>query len=140
MPDDYHGLPTPRTTLAASYVCVLVWCKSCRHQAQADMQKMIDAGMGDVPLTPLRFRCSNCSSSLTTSCAPGGRPSVCSPGSAPRRGRRGPPQCQHPAGCLGVSAKPDQGPHPIRWNEAKRSVDRRSYLAADGDTPAQAYC
>ena len=25
---DYHGLPTPRTTLAASYVAVLVWCKS----------------------------------------------------------------------------------------------------------------
>ena len=60
MPDDYHGLPTPRTTLAASYVVVLVWCKSCRHQAQAGMQKLIDAGMGDVPLTRLRFRCSNC--------------------------------------------------------------------------------
>ena len=62
---DHHGLPTPRTTLAASYVAVLVWCKSCRHQAQANLQKMIDAGMGDVPLTQLRFRCSNCRSSLT---------------------------------------------------------------------------
>jgi len=41
---DYHGLPTPRTTLATSYVCVLVWCKSCRHQAQADLPKLIDAG------------------------------------------------------------------------------------------------
>jgi len=39
---------------------VLVWCKSCRHQAQADMQKLIDTGIGDVPLTRLRFRCSNC--------------------------------------------------------------------------------
>ena len=29
---DHHGLPTPRTTLAASYVVVLVWCKGgCRH-------------------------------------------------------------------------------------------------------------
>ena len=56
---DYNGLPTPRTTLAASYVAVLVWCKSCRHQAQADMQKLIDTGMGNVPLTQLRFRCSN---------------------------------------------------------------------------------
>ena len=46
-------------TLAASYVVVLVWCKSCRHQAQADMQKLIDTGMGNVPLTQLRFRCSN---------------------------------------------------------------------------------
>jgi hypothetical protein len=61
---DHHGLPTPRT-LSASYVAVLVWCKSCRHQAQADMQKMIETGMGDVPLTRLRFRCSNCRSSLT---------------------------------------------------------------------------
>jgi hypothetical protein len=24
-PSDYHGLPTPRTMLAASYVAVLVW-------------------------------------------------------------------------------------------------------------------
>ena len=83
MPQQGSGLPTPRSTLAARYVVVLVWCKSCRHQAQADMQKMIDAGMGDVPLTPLRFRCSNCSSSLTTSCAPGGRPSGFSPGQRP---------------------------------------------------------
>ena len=59
--EDHHGLPTPRTTLAASYVVVLVWCKSCRHQAQADMH----AGNGDVPLTRLRFRCSNCRSNLT---------------------------------------------------------------------------
>ena len=59
---DHHGLPTPRTTLAASYVAVLVWCKSCRHQAPADMQELIDAGKGDVPLTRLRFRCSNCRS------------------------------------------------------------------------------
>ena len=66
-------LPTPRTTLAASYVAVPVWCKSCRHQAQADLQKLIDAGMGDVPLTRLRFRCSNSSSSLTDFGAPGGR-------------------------------------------------------------------
>jgi len=29
------------------------------------MQKLIDTGMGNVPLTQLRFRCSNCSSRLT---------------------------------------------------------------------------
>ena len=44
---------------------VLVWCKWCRHQAQADMQNLIDAGMGDVPLTRLRFRRTRCRSSLT---------------------------------------------------------------------------
>ena len=65
MSHDPDGLPTPRTTLAASYVVVLVWCKSCRHRAEADMQKLIDEGRGDVPLTRLRFRCSNCRSSLT---------------------------------------------------------------------------
>ena len=75
MRPDHHELPTPRTTLAASYVVVLVWCKSCRHQAQADMQKLIDAGRGDVPLTRLRFRCSNCRSSLTDFVCTGGRPS-----------------------------------------------------------------
>jgi len=52
-------------TLAASYVVVLVWCKSCRQQVQADMQKLIAAGNGAVPLTRLRFRCSNCRSSQT---------------------------------------------------------------------------
>ena len=26
-----HGLPTPRTTLRARYVRVLVWRKACRH-------------------------------------------------------------------------------------------------------------
>ena len=54
------GLPTPRTTLRARYAHVLVFCNSCRHQADADLQEIIDAGRGDVPLTELRFRCSQC--------------------------------------------------------------------------------
>jgi hypothetical protein len=61
--DAYYGLPTPRTTLRAHYVALLVWCKGgCQHQAEADLQKLIDAGRGDVPLIHLRFRCSNCGS------------------------------------------------------------------------------
>jgi len=55
----------PRTTLHARYVRVLVWCKACRHRRDADLQALIDAGRGDVPLIYLRFRCSNCGSSLT---------------------------------------------------------------------------
>jgi len=43
-PDD---LPTPRSTLRSRYTCVLVWCKSCRHQREADLQALIDAGRGD---------------------------------------------------------------------------------------------
>jgi hypothetical protein len=57
MTDD---LPTARTTLRGGYVRVLVFCKSCRHQADADLSAIMDAGRGDLPLTELRFRCSQC--------------------------------------------------------------------------------
>jgi hypothetical protein len=52
-------LPTPRSTLRAGYR-VLVWCKACRHRANADLQRLVDAGRGDTPLIRLRYRCSNC--------------------------------------------------------------------------------
>ena len=61
-PDDQ---PTPRSTLRAGYACVLVWCEACRRQREADLQALVDAGRGDVPLIKLRFRCSNCGSRLT---------------------------------------------------------------------------
>ena len=57
--------PTPHTTLRTGYVRVLVFCKSCRHQADADLQALVDAGLGDVPLTKLRFRCSQCGTDRT---------------------------------------------------------------------------
>jgi hypothetical protein len=57
--------PTARTTLRTGYVRVLVFCKSCRHQADADLQALIDAGRGDVPLSRLRFRCSQCGTHRT---------------------------------------------------------------------------
>jgi hypothetical protein len=63
MRDDLHELP--RTTLQSRYVRVLVWCTSCRLQRDADLQALIDAGKGDVPLINLKFRCSNCGSRLT---------------------------------------------------------------------------
>jgi transposase-like protein len=44
---------------------VLVWCKACRHQADANPHALVDAGRGDVALIKLRFRCSNCGSHLT---------------------------------------------------------------------------
>jgi hypothetical protein len=49
------ALPTACTTLRTGYVRVLVFCKSCRHQADADLAAIVDAGRGDVPLTELRF-------------------------------------------------------------------------------------
>jgi hypothetical protein len=30
-------LPTPRSTLRSRYACVLVWCKACRRQKEADL-------------------------------------------------------------------------------------------------------
>jgi hypothetical protein len=62
---DHHDLPTPRSTLRDSSACVLVWCKACRHQADADLEKLVADGRGDVPLIHLRYRCSNCGSRLT---------------------------------------------------------------------------
>ena len=52
--------PTPRTTLHARYVRVHVWCKACRHSADADLEALI--ATGDVPLVRLRFRCAACRS------------------------------------------------------------------------------
>jgi hypothetical protein len=40
------GPPTARTTLRTGYVRVLVFCKSCRHQADADLQKIVESGRG----------------------------------------------------------------------------------------------
>jgi len=62
MSDD---LPTPRTTLRARYVCVHVWCKACRHAADADLEALVASGRGDVPLVRLRYRCSNCHGDMT---------------------------------------------------------------------------
>ena len=72
------GLPTPRSTLRFRYARVLVWCKACRRQREADLQALVDAGRGDVPLIRLRFRCSNCGSRLTKAknAGPRGRRSV----------------------------------------------------------------
>ena len=64
--DEYHGLPTPRTTLAAGFLEVLVWCKGgCGHQAAVDLPALIEAGKGDVPLIHLRYRCSGCGTGNT---------------------------------------------------------------------------
>jgi hypothetical protein len=61
-------LPTARSTLRARYVTLLVFCRGgCRHQAEADLHGLVASGRGDVPLTALRFGCSNCGSDRTDS-------------------------------------------------------------------------
>ena len=71
-PNGVQFRPLPRyatarfTTHAAHrYVRVLVFCNSCRHQADADRYALVESGRGDVPLTELPFRCSQCGSDRT---------------------------------------------------------------------------
>jgi hypothetical protein len=59
---DAHELPTPRSTLQARYVAVLLTCRSCFRNRAADLEGLIAGGRGDVPLVELRWRCSNCRS------------------------------------------------------------------------------
>ena len=66
------ALPTPRSMLGSRFLRLVVWCKSCRHQADADLQALVDSGRGDVPLKDLRFRCTNCRSRLTDWVVTGG--------------------------------------------------------------------
>jgi hypothetical protein len=40
------SLPPARTTHRAGFLCVLVWCRSCHHEAPADLQALVDAGRG----------------------------------------------------------------------------------------------
>jgi hypothetical protein len=61
---DETELPTPRTTVQ-SRLCLRPRLVHCRHQRDADLQALVDAGRGDVPLVNLRFRCSNCGGRLT---------------------------------------------------------------------------
>jgi hypothetical protein len=59
------GLPTPRTALRTGCVRVLVFCNSCHHQADADLDALVKPGQGDVPLTELQFRCALCGTDRT---------------------------------------------------------------------------
>jgi Zn finger protein HypA/HybF involved in hydrogenase expression len=51
--------------LPQHFLSLLVWCQACRHQAPADLQALVDAGRGDVPVKDLRFRCTACGSRRT---------------------------------------------------------------------------
>jgi hypothetical protein len=45
--------------------CACCVVQACHHQAPTDLQAIIDAGRGDVPVKDLKFRCTSCSSALT---------------------------------------------------------------------------
>jgi hypothetical protein len=49
------NLPTVRSTHRAGYLCVLVWCKACHHQAPADLQASMATAEGSaVPVHQVR--------------------------------------------------------------------------------------
>ena len=61
------ALPTARSMLPNdSWLCLSVRCRGCLHQALAELQAIVDAGRGDVPLKDLRFRCTECGNSRTS--------------------------------------------------------------------------
>jgi hypothetical protein len=41
---------------------VLLTCRACLRSRDADLQALVDAGRGDVPLVRLRWRCAECRS------------------------------------------------------------------------------
>jgi hypothetical protein len=61
MTDD---LPTART-MAPTGFRIHVWCKACRHSVDADLDALIRAGKGDIPLVQLRWQCARCRSGMT---------------------------------------------------------------------------
>ena len=54
------ALPTSRIMLRADYVRMALSCRSCLRQQDADLQALVDAGRGDVPLVHLRWRSAHC--------------------------------------------------------------------------------
>ena len=62
MTDD---LPTARS-MAPTGFRVHVWCKACRHSGNADLEALIRAGKGDIPLVRLKWQCARCRSSAMT--------------------------------------------------------------------------
>jgi hypothetical protein len=58
-----NKLPTARSMIKQEFRAAF-WCKACHH-ALADLQAIVDAGRGDVPLKDLKFRRAKCGRRLT---------------------------------------------------------------------------
>jgi hypothetical protein len=56
-------LPTARS-MASTGLKWHIWCRACRWSEDADFQKLINVGRGDVPLVELKWRCGNCGARL----------------------------------------------------------------------------
>ena len=59
-------LPTARSMLPQTYLCLWVRCRGgCLRGRAADLQAIIEAGQGDKPVKDLKFRCTKCGSRRT---------------------------------------------------------------------------
>jgi hypothetical protein len=47
---------------------LLVFCRSCRRQREADLAALANSGHGDVPLIRLKWRCGRCGSGADFVC------------------------------------------------------------------------
>ena len=54
--------PVIRPQHACQPLCLRPGVGGCQHPADADLHRLVESGRGDVLLTHLRFRCSNCGS------------------------------------------------------------------------------
>jgi hypothetical protein len=65
MADDPRAQYASKRCLAVPVRVVRLWCKAYCHRGPADLQAIIDAGLGDKPLKDLRLRCAKCGSRMT---------------------------------------------------------------------------
>jgi hypothetical protein len=63
-PSATDDLPTARSK-APTGLRIHVWCKACRHSGNADLDALIHAGKGDIPLVRLKWQCANRRSGMT---------------------------------------------------------------------------
>ena len=61
-----ENLPTARSMLPQTYLCLWVSCRGgCLRGGAADLQAILDEGQGDKPIKDLKFRCAKCGSRRT---------------------------------------------------------------------------
>ena len=63
MESESTDLPTAQTKLASNFRLTAM-CRACRRIAGLDLTKVVEQGLGDVPIIHLRLGCSNCRSKL----------------------------------------------------------------------------
>jgi hypothetical protein len=55
-------IPTTAQNVLKAEAILRLMCANCDREAKADLAAIVKRGLGDVPITELKFRCSACSS------------------------------------------------------------------------------